>query len=94
MSGGSYNYLFERVAEAADLILKNNKGLSCRQVAELRDAFASHLHDVARAMKEVEWVDSGDTGPGDEISAILRVLEGRPSAYRRKEEEKNKGGAK
>ena len=93
MSGGSYNYLFERVEEAAEIMRKNNKGIRARQVHELREAFASHLSDVASAMKAVEWVDSGDFGQGDEVSAILRVLDGKPWVIQRKDAAKE-GGAK
>ena len=83
MSGGSYNYLFEQVEQMAVQMRKNNQDLKSKQVFELRQAFASHLSDVAYAMKQVEWVDSCDCGEGDEVYAILRVLRGNPDAYKR-----------
>ena len=36
-----------------------------------RRAFKRHLEQVAEALKAIEWVDSGDWGPGDENEAIL-----------------------
>lgn len=89
MSGGSYNYLFERVEEMASQIRINNKDIQSRQVFELRESFASHLSDVARAMKAVEWVDSCDSGEGAEVASILRVLIGKPQAFERKQYKDN-----
>ena len=37
--------------------------------------FAEHLRVIANAMHAVEWVDSGDYGPGDEVAAIVAVRE-------------------
>jgi hypothetical protein len=66
MSGGSWNYAYEKVEEMA-------VGLSV-SADPLRRAFASHLKGVARAMKAVEWVDSCDSGPGDEVKPIRLAL--------------------
>lgn len=85
MSGGSYNYLFEKVEEMAVQMRVNNKNIQSRQVFELRQAFSSHLSDVAYAMKAIEWVDSCDRGEGDEVAPILRVLRGNQNAFERKE---------
>ena len=35
-----------------------------------RRAFLAHLQLVAAALHDIEWVDSGDCGPGDENAAI------------------------
>ena len=40
----------------------------------LRKVFRKHLNLVAEALKDIEWVDSCDKGPGDEEKAILEVL--------------------
>lgn len=40
----------------------------------LRAAFGRHLLLVADAMHAVEWVDSCDWGPGDEVEAIKAAL--------------------
>lgn len=39
-----------------------------------RRAFKSHLVKVAKALHDIEWVDSGDKGPGDENEAIRDCL--------------------
>lgn len=68
MSGGSYNYVFEKFSEAAD-------GLRSRH----RDdphviAFAGHLDAIAAVMKDIEWADSYDTSWTPEIDAAIRAL--------------------
>ena len=63
MSGGSMNYLCYRVAEAE---------FSTHTIE--RQAFKKHLQKIASAMKEIEWVDSGDTSPGNENAAIRDCL--------------------
>lgn len=35
--------------------------------------FAGLLKLVAQAMHDIEWVDSGDFGPGDEVESIQEV---------------------
>ena len=66
MSGGSYyNYAFSKIEDlAADL----------RRTTPLRKAFARHLVKVAKAVHDIEWVDSDDTSPGDKDAAIRDVL--------------------
>lgn len=39
-----------------------------------RRAFKEHLVKVAKALHDIEWVDSGDFGPGDENAAIRACL--------------------
>lgn len=66
MSGGSMNYLYSRLEwEGID---------SIEQSTPERKAFVAHLRKVARALHDIEWVDSGDYGPGDEVAAIMEVL--------------------
>ena len=65
MSGGSYDYAYARIRELADDI---------RPTTALRKAFKRHLHEVAKACEDIEWVDSGDCKGGDENEAIRRVL--------------------
>ncbi|MDD5459970.1 MAG: hypothetical protein PHF37_11330 [Phycisphaerae bacterium] len=67
MSGGSYNYAYDKVLEMADSLERYSKD-------PLRLAFAKHLQKVAVAMHDIEWVDSGDYGEGDEVDAIKAVL--------------------
>ena len=62
MSGGSYDYAYQKVDSMADELLAS--------VDPIRAAFAEHLKLVSRAMYAIEWVDSGDNAPGYEIAAI------------------------
>ena len=71
MSGGSYDYLYNKIEDAAHQIGRGHKE---GETAMLRLAFADHLLLVADAMHAVEWVDSGDYGSGDEDDAIRACL--------------------
>jgi hypothetical protein len=64
MSGGSMNYLFSKLEYEATFI----------QDTPERRAFAKHLKLVAKALHDIEWVDSGDSSPGKETDAILACL--------------------
>lgn len=65
MSGGSMDYLYSRVRYAE----------FTTETPE-RKAFAEHLQLVADALRAIEWVDSGDWGPGDENEPIRACLRG------------------
>ncbi len=65
MSGGSYDYVFTKIEEID--ILSFNSSLK-------RQIFQRLLKLVAQAMHDIEWVDSGDYGVGDEIEAIDACL--------------------
>lgn len=65
MSGGSYDYAYSRVEELACAI---------RCDSPLRRAFCDHLRLVAKALHDIEWVDSYDTAPGSEDAAIRACL--------------------
>lgn len=67
MSGGSYDYLYARIDDAAERL--SHPGNSA-----LRRAFAVHLRLVAQAMQDVEWVDYFDSSPGSEDEAIRACL--------------------
>ena len=66
MSGGSWDYVYRRIQDAAD-------GLSFSK-DPLRRAFGEHLKLVATAMHDIEWVDSCDYGPGDDVESIRKAL--------------------
>lgn len=63
MSGGSMNYLFDKVKDA-----------DFRLTTPERIAFQAHLALVAEALHDIEWVDSCDYGKGDETEAILKCI--------------------
>jgi hypothetical protein len=66
MSGGSWDYLYRRVEDAADRLRCSND--------PLRRALGAHLHDVAEALHAIEWVDSADYTPEQEIEPIRKVI--------------------
>ena len=63
MSGGSMDYLYADVEEAR-----------FREDTPERKAFRTHLMKVAKALHDIEWVDSHDTSPGDEVEAIMACI--------------------
>jgi hypothetical protein len=65
MSGGSYNYAYQTIEQLANELRVTNP---------LRAAFKEHLKKVADAAQNIEWVDSGDYGPGDEDDSIKACL--------------------
>ena len=66
MSGGSYDYAYRHVEEFA----RDRRATD----TPLRRAFRAHLVLVAKAMHDIEWVDSHNYVPGDEDEAIRAVL--------------------
>lgn len=67
MSGGSYDYICFRIEEIAETI--RHKDTDPR-----RAAFSKLMKLVAKAMHDIEWVDSCDYGEGDEHKAIDEVF--------------------
>ncbi len=63
MSGGSMDYLYRRV-EDANIYVES----------DLHQAFIEHLQLVAKALHDIEWVQGGDYGKGDDLEAIRAVL--------------------
>ena len=67
MSGGSLNYSYEKINQAAE-------DLRFRAHTPLQKAMARHLDLVSKAMHDIEWVISGDYGEGDDEATIRAVL--------------------
>lgn len=67
MSGGSLNYVYCRVADAASEIRDRSND-------PLHLAFADHLELVAKALHDIEWLYSCDYGPGQERESIGKVV--------------------
>jgi hypothetical protein len=67
MSGGSLDYVFRRVDDAADMV-------EDRATEPIHKAFAAHLRLVSKALHDLEWVWSCDYGRGDEVEAIRAVI--------------------
>ena len=76
MSGGSYDYAFEKVERFAEA-LETDTRLDGHKLYQSnghdRIGFAAHLRKVAAAMKAIEWVDSGDSSPPEDTLAIHAV---------------------
>lgn len=71
MSGGSYNYAYERIESLAREIRENS---SCfGSPPHLRRAFKFHLLKVAEAARAIEWNDSAD-GDNQEDQKILACI--------------------
>ncbi len=66
MSGGSFNYAYQHLDEMIESMQRS-------EIPERR-AFGEHLVKVQKAMRGIEWIDSGDTKRGDEIPLIHEVL--------------------
>jgi hypothetical protein len=64
MSGGSMNYLYSKLEYDATFETNTIE----------RKAFRKHLALVAKALHDIEWVDSSDYGTGDENEAIRACL--------------------
>lgn len=66
MSGGSWEYLYLRLEDAANRLLTDR--------APERRALGRHLQLMATALHDIEWVDSCDYGRGDDRKAIDAAL--------------------
>lgn len=75
MSGGSHNYAYSHAQDFAESLEADAQKLEDPNTDPLRIAFAAHLRLVAKAMHDIEWVDSFDKAKGDEHAAIRAVLE-------------------
>lgn len=83
MSGGSYDYAFQKINDFAEALEGERQIDDCRPWPDdidaenraLRKAFAAHLRLVSDAMKAIEWVDSSDCSPPHDVEAIRAVLD-------------------
>ena len=67
MSGGSLDYVYSRVEDAARTLMATAQD-------EVQRAFAKHLFEVSNALYCAEYVLSGDSKKGSDHKAILRVI--------------------
>ena len=66
MSGGSWDYVYRHIQDAADR-LQNEK-------CPYRRALGKRLSLMAKALHDIEWVDSYDMSHPDEMPAIHAAL--------------------
>lgn len=69
MSGGSYDYFTYKLSHFAVELKRGAEGKEEPQ-RSLRLRFADHMEAAAKAAYAIEWVDSFDMGPGDEIADL------------------------
>jgi len=80
MSGGSLDYAFCKLNEVAEEIHRCVHGASEYDGRPdyaknpLYDEFVAHLRLVSDALKDIEWVFSGDCGEGAADEAMRKVL--------------------
>ncbi len=67
MSGGSYDYICYKMEDAA-------KQLLIKEQPNYRRAFGQLMMCCAKAMHDVEWVDSCDMGRGDDQESIMQCI--------------------
>ena len=67
MSGGSYDYLCYKMQDAASTLMQKNQ-------VPYRKAFGKLLEKCAKAMHDIEWVDSSDMAKGDDQKAIMECI--------------------
>ena len=67
MSGGSYDYLCYKMEGAAQTLMGKSQ-------TPYRQAFGQLMMKCAKAMRDVEWVDSSDMGRGDDEEAIMMCI--------------------
>jgi hypothetical protein len=68
MSGGSYDYFYQKLDHVAGQVARSRAWGDDSRLA-LRKAFAAHLEKCAAALRAIEWNDSGD-GDSTEIAKI------------------------
>lgn len=67
MSGGSWNYVYSQIQDVADRLQRRDQSTDRRALGALLELAAKALHDI-------EWVDSCDYGEGDDLPAIRACL--------------------
>lgn len=67
MSGGSLNYVYRKVEDAA-------RDIAMLAETPLHRAFVAHLIKVAYALHDIEMLFSDDYSPGQEVDAIRAVV--------------------
>lgn len=83
MSGGSWNYAYQRVDMAADDLRQHETGDD-----ELRQRLAEHMRELAVVMKAIEWADSADTSADSWIEPTREFLTKSDDGFRQEIEER------
>lgn len=67
MSGGSYDYICYKMEDAA-------RTLCGKTQPPYRQAFGMLMKKCAKAMHDIEWVDSNDMSEGDDEASIMQCI--------------------
>jgi len=67
VSGGHYQYFYNRVDEFVNELSRNS-------YTPERRAFLSLMRKISVAVHAIEWVDSSDYSPGDENEYIMECV--------------------
>lgn len=66
MSGGDWNYVYRTFEDVAERL--------AMEKCPYRRALGLAISAAAQAIHDVEWVDSDDMSPGDEIETIKKAI--------------------
>lgn len=66
MSGGSWDYIYFKFDEVSSRL--------CASSDPLRSALGVKVAHIAKALHDIEWVDSSDYAEGDDVAAIKKAL--------------------
>lgn len=75
MSGSSWDYFYQKLDAVALRLIESDPKQFSPEVLEARFMLGGLLRLAAGALHDIEWVDSNDKSPGDELEAISRVLD-------------------
>lgn len=72
MSGGSMNYAYAKINNAADEV--DRSAARGGNAPELRERLAAHLRMCSDVVKAIEWADSDDTAPDAWIESAEKLI--------------------
>ena len=80
MSGGSWRYFFHELQDVADCLeagtdLDGHATEVSTEAALERIRLGALLSDAADVLRTIEWVDSCDYGPDEEVGEIRKFLD-------------------
>lgn len=78
MSGGSWDYFYLGLEDVAARLIDTNPKRYSPEVTAARERLGRLLKQASIALQAIEWVDSNDFGPGDELKAINATFEEQP----------------
>jgi len=83
MSGGSWDYAYLKVLEAASSLDIFNTADD-----EVRCELVKHMHELATVMKAIEWADSGDTAGDSWVEPLREFLTRHDTGYKQRLDER------